>query len=229
VRLTRCDVRDHINCRKNNRWRSYRFYEALQRLKSPACDICEIIGAPRFRSFSTQSAKRTFTEKLTSEKRQQEILLGCREDALPQTARPGANSHALIGEHKVYAIDPLVNPGNPPRRHQTRSKADPACKYHRMVTLAQSTPSGRSARPSQKNTTVMPRLSALSFASGKGSSPEVFVWRTLAKIGRASDAGAFGASERAPSMLSQRRVPVMLGFAGYVLAPSCEVEIKILD
>ena len=47
--------------------------------------------------------KRTFTEKQTSEKRQQEILLGCREDALPQTARPGANSHALIGEHKVYA------------------------------------------------------------------------------------------------------------------------------
>jgi integrase len=49
----------------------------------------------------------------------------------------------------------LVNPGNPPRRHQTRSKADPARTYHRMVTLAQSTPGGRSARPSQKNTTVM--------------------------------------------------------------------------
>jgi hypothetical protein len=57
VRLTRCDVRDHINCRKNNRWRSYRFYKALQRLKSPTCDICEIFGAPRFRSFSTQSVK----------------------------------------------------------------------------------------------------------------------------------------------------------------------------
>jgi hypothetical protein len=56
VRLTRCDVRDHINCRKNNRWSSYRFYKALQRLKSPTCDICEIFGAPRFRGFSTQSA-----------------------------------------------------------------------------------------------------------------------------------------------------------------------------
>jgi hypothetical protein len=57
VRLTRCDMRDHINCRKNDRWRSYRFYRALQRLKSPTCDICEIFGAPRFRSFSTQSAR----------------------------------------------------------------------------------------------------------------------------------------------------------------------------
>ena len=56
MRLTRCDMRDHINCRKNDRWRSYRFYRALQRLKSPTCDICEIFEAPRFRSFSTQSA-----------------------------------------------------------------------------------------------------------------------------------------------------------------------------
>jgi hypothetical protein len=49
-------MRDHINYRKNDRWRSYRFYKALQRLKSPMCDICEIFGAPRFSSFSTQSA-----------------------------------------------------------------------------------------------------------------------------------------------------------------------------
>jgi hypothetical protein len=35
-------------------------------------------------------AKRTFTEKLTSEKRQQEILLGCREDALPANGAPGS-------------------------------------------------------------------------------------------------------------------------------------------
>jgi hypothetical protein len=33
-------------------------------------------------------------------------------------------------------IDPLVNPGNPPRRHQTRSKANPTRTHHRMVTLA---------------------------------------------------------------------------------------------
>ena len=46
-----------INYHKNSRWRSYRFYRALQRLKSPTHDICEIFGAPRFSSFSTQSAR----------------------------------------------------------------------------------------------------------------------------------------------------------------------------
>jgi hypothetical protein len=57
VRLSRCELRDHINCRKNDRWPSYRFYRALQRLKSPMRYICEIFGAQRFSSFSTQSAK----------------------------------------------------------------------------------------------------------------------------------------------------------------------------
>jgi hypothetical protein len=57
VRLSRCEVRDHINYRKNDRWRSSRFYRAMQRLKSPMRYICEIFGAPRFSSFSTQSAR----------------------------------------------------------------------------------------------------------------------------------------------------------------------------
>jgi len=56
VRLSRCEVRDHINYRKNDRWRSHRFYRALQRLKSPMRYICGIFGAPPFSSFSTQSA-----------------------------------------------------------------------------------------------------------------------------------------------------------------------------
>jgi hypothetical protein len=43
--------------RKNDRWRSHRFYRALQRLKSPMRYICEIFGAPQFSSFSTQSAR----------------------------------------------------------------------------------------------------------------------------------------------------------------------------
>src|SRR6476646_8390280 len=47
----------HVNYHKNDRWRSYRFYRALQRLKSPTHDICEIFGAPRFSSFSTQSER----------------------------------------------------------------------------------------------------------------------------------------------------------------------------
>ena len=57
MRFSRCEVRDHINYRKNDRWPSYRFYKALQRLKSPTRDICEIFGAPRFSSFSTQSTQ----------------------------------------------------------------------------------------------------------------------------------------------------------------------------
>jgi hypothetical protein len=56
VRLSHREVRDHINYSKNDRWPSYRFYRALQRLKSPMRYICEIFGAPRFSSFSTQSA-----------------------------------------------------------------------------------------------------------------------------------------------------------------------------
>ena len=58
MRFSRCEVRDHINCRKNDRWRSHRFYRALQRLKSPLRYICEIFGAPQFSSFSTQSANK---------------------------------------------------------------------------------------------------------------------------------------------------------------------------
>src|SRR5450631_14395 len=52
-------------------------------------------------------------------------------------------------------INPLVNPGNPPHRHQTRPKADPTRTHHRMVTVAQSSPSSRSALSPQKTATVM--------------------------------------------------------------------------
>jgi hypothetical protein len=65
VRLSRCELRGHINCRKNDRWPSYRFYWALQRLKSPMRYICEIFGAQRFLSFSTQSAQGSLCQKTT--------------------------------------------------------------------------------------------------------------------------------------------------------------------
>jgi hypothetical protein len=58
--------------------------------------------------------------------------------------------------HRRLVIDPMVNPGNPPHRHQARSKAYPTRPHHRMVTLAQSSPSDRSASaPQSKTTTVM--------------------------------------------------------------------------
>ena len=53
ARLSRCELRDHINCRKNDRWPSYRFYRTSQRLKLPMRYICESFGSPRFSSFST--------------------------------------------------------------------------------------------------------------------------------------------------------------------------------
>jgi hypothetical protein len=70
VRLSRCEVRD-INYRKNDRWRSHRFYRALQRLKPPMRYICGIFGAPPFSSFSTQSAQsgRSYAESKTSRMR----------------------------------------------------------------------------------------------------------------------------------------------------------------
>jgi hypothetical protein len=43
---------DHVNYRKIDRWLLYRFYRALQRLKSPMRYICEILGARQFLSVS---------------------------------------------------------------------------------------------------------------------------------------------------------------------------------
>jgi len=39
-------------------------------------------------------------------------------------------------KHYHAATDPLVNPGNPPHCHQTRSKAYTTRTHHRMVLLA---------------------------------------------------------------------------------------------
>src|SRR5258708_16129585 len=58
-------------------------------------------------------------------------------------------------KHNRAATDLLVNPGNPPHRHQTCAKADSTHAYHRMVILAQSPPGCRSARSLQKKATVV--------------------------------------------------------------------------
>jgi hypothetical protein len=58
VRPSRCEVRDHINYRKNDRWPLYRFYRALQRQKSPMRYIRE--GEPRvLEFFNTIGQKQT--------------------------------------------------------------------------------------------------------------------------------------------------------------------------
>src|SRR5215813_7519738 len=52
--------------------------------------------------------------------------------------------------------DPLVDPGNPPRRYQARSTAHPSRPRSRMVALAASSPGRRSPRlPQTNNATVM--------------------------------------------------------------------------
>jgi SRSO17 transposase len=50
-----------------------------------------------------------------------------------------------LDKHRQLLIDPLVNPGSSPHRHQARAKAHPTRTHHRMVTLALSAPGHRSA------------------------------------------------------------------------------------
>src|SRR5215468_5856265 len=65
---------------------------------------------------------------------------------------------------KSLAPDPLVDPGNPPHRHQARPPARPARSHHRMVVVAARPPGPSSPCPSQarkpqkKNATVMLRF-----------------------------------------------------------------------
>src|SRR6266540_6882210 len=58
--------------------------------------------------------------------------------------------------HSHAVVDPMVDPGSPPHRHQARTKADTTHTHHRMVILAQNSSGGRSASPPQSETaTVM--------------------------------------------------------------------------
>src|SRR5271167_3256483 len=47
-----------------------------------------------------------------------------------------SNAELQPQKHRHAVIDPLVDPGSSPHRHQTRSKADSTRAHHRMVTLA---------------------------------------------------------------------------------------------
>jgi len=51
VRLSRCEVSDHINYRKNNRWRSHQFYKASQRPKLPCATLARFSELYDFRVF----------------------------------------------------------------------------------------------------------------------------------------------------------------------------------
>src|SRR5664279_5481768 len=69
-------------------------------------------------------------------------------------SRPPKKRCAVYGQNIVP--DPLVDPGNPPHRHQACTAAHPTRAHHRMVTLAKSSPSRGAPLPSQKESaTVM--------------------------------------------------------------------------
>src|SRR5271167_2467693 len=77
-----------------------------------------------------------------------------------ELGRSGRNAGAIGASAARYGQDivpdPLVDPGNPPHRHQACTTAHPTRTHHHMVTLAKSSPSRRAPRPSQnKNATVM--------------------------------------------------------------------------
>ena len=89
MRLSRCEVRDHINYRKNDRWRSHRFYRALQRLKSPLRYICEIFGAPNIRVFQHNLPRAVIPEPLRSSRSFQDAQRSAGEPGIhPSAARP---------------------------------------------------------------------------------------------------------------------------------------------
>ena len=64
MRLSRCELRDYINYRKNDRWRSYQFYRALQRLKSPMRCISRFSEPRNFRVFQHNRRKAVVRGKM---------------------------------------------------------------------------------------------------------------------------------------------------------------------
>ena len=58
MRLSRCEVRDHINYRKNDRWRSYRFYRAAAAEIAKALHLRDFRSPAIFEFFNTIRHKR---------------------------------------------------------------------------------------------------------------------------------------------------------------------------
>src|ERR1700740_2652092 len=70
------------------------------------------------------------------------------------------------GLDRSIILDPLVDPGNPPHRHEACPAADPARPYPRMVVLAQG-PSGQRARGSSQAKIATVMLALLGRALGE--------------------------------------------------------------
>src|SRR5262249_45554511 len=101
--------------------------------------------------------------------------------------------------------DPLVDPGNPPRRYQARSTAHPDRPRSRMVALAASSPGRCSPRsPQTNNATVMLGQQSLQLPAARMKippHPELLRVPVPAKAATAS----YGSREvRNGSMLSKK-------------------------
>jgi SRSO17 transposase len=77
------------------------------------------------------------------------MMAAIRHRANPPPPKKPAAEPRQKPKHRHAVFDPLVNPGSPPHRHQTRSKANPTRTYHCMVILASSSPSRSSTSPLQ--------------------------------------------------------------------------------
>jgi hypothetical protein len=64
------------------------------------------------------------------------MMAAIRHRANPPPPKKTAAEPRQKPKHRHAVIDPLVNPGSPPCRHQTRSIANPTRTYHCMVILA---------------------------------------------------------------------------------------------
>jgi hypothetical protein len=63
-------------------------------------------------------------------------MAAIRHRANPPPPKKQTDAPRQKSKHYHAATDPLVNPGNPPHCHQTRSKAYTTRTHHRMVLLA---------------------------------------------------------------------------------------------
>jgi hypothetical protein len=83
------------------------------------------------------------------------MMAAIRYRANPPPPKKTKRPTTATTRHNRTAVDPLVDPGSPPHRHLARSKADSTRPCHRVVILAQGSPSRSTARSSQKKATVM--------------------------------------------------------------------------
>src|ERR1700746_663631 len=116
------------------------------------------------------------------------------------------------GLDRGIVLDPLVDPGNPPHRHEACPAADPARSCPRMVVVAQG-PSGQRARGSSqaKIATVMLKPHYDFIDCGSGSSGSVGARRLAENAEVSVLLLETGGSDDMPSIKEAGQWPLNLG------------------